>query len=72
MTLLLTGREDQIQVTEEVVKAAARNWSRRKEIMTPLLDRQGDHIQIRENLVEIIIDRFKSEVVLLDQRGDQV
>jgi hypothetical protein len=34
-----------------VVKAAARNWSNGKEVMTLLLDRRGDQITITEEAV---------------------
>ena len=43
MTLLL-NRRDQIQITEDVVKAAAGNIGNRKEVMILLLDRREDQI----------------------------
>jgi hypothetical protein len=44
MTLLLDRRGDQIQITEDVVKTAERNWINGKEVMALLLDRQDDQI----------------------------
>ena len=49
MALLLDRRGDQIQITEDVVKAAAEN---REEVMALLLDRRGDQIQITEDVVK--------------------
>jgi hypothetical protein len=52
MALLLDRRGDQIQVTEDVVKAAASNERNGKEVMALLLDRRGDQIQITEDVVK--------------------
>ena len=43
MALLLNRRGDQIRITEDVVKDAARNSS---ELMALLLDRRDDQIQV--------------------------
>ena len=47
MALLLDRRGDQIQITEDVVKAAASNGQNGKEVMALLLDRRGDQIHKR-------------------------
>ena len=52
MALLLDRRGDQIQITEDVVKAAASNGWNGKEVMALLLDRRGDQIQITEDVVK--------------------
>jgi hypothetical protein len=41
MTLLLQQRGEKVKVTEEVVKAAAGNWSSGKELMELLLQQRG-------------------------------
>jgi hypothetical protein len=45
-------RGDQIQINEEVVKAAASNSWNGKEVMALLLDRRGDWIQTTEDVVK--------------------
>ena len=52
MALLLDRRGDQIQITEDVVEAAARNRGDGEEVMALLLDRRGDQIQITEDVVK--------------------
>ena len=52
MELLLDRGGDQIQITEDVVKAAASNWRNGEEMMALLLDRRGDQIQITEDVVK--------------------
>lgn len=44
MTLLLDRRGADIQITEDVVKAAAGNLLNGEEVMTLLLDRRGDDV----------------------------
>jgi hypothetical protein len=70
VALLLDRRGDQIQITEDVVKAAASNWLCGAEVMALLLDRQGDQIQITEESI------WKNEkevmALLLDLRDDQI
>ncbi|KAK4205473.1 ankyrin repeat-containing domain protein [Triangularia verruculosa] len=76
MTLLLNRRGDQINITEEVVKAAAGNWQNGKEVMTLLLDRRGDQITITEEVVKAAAGNEGNgkEVMtlLLDRRGDHI
>ena len=76
MALLLDRRGDQIQITEDVVKAAASNWGNGKEVMALLLDRRGDQIQITEDVVKAAASNYGNgkEVMalLLDRRGDQI
>ncbi|KAN0080609.1 hypothetical protein V8E54_003813 [Elaphomyces granulatus] len=67
MALLLDRRGDQIQITEDVVKAAAKNgkeitedavktatgnWRYGREVMELLLDQRGDQIRITEAVVK--------------------
>jgi hypothetical protein len=40
------------RITEDVVKAAARNEENGKEVMALLLDRRGDQVPITENVVK--------------------
>ncbi|KAN0077784.1 hypothetical protein V8E54_006088 [Elaphomyces granulatus] len=76
MALLLDRQGDQIQITEDVVKAAAINWKNGKEVMALLLDRRGDQIQITEEAVKAAASNLGNgkEVMalLLDRRGDQI
>lgn len=73
MAQLLDHREDQITITEEVVKAAARNRGNGDEVTTMLLDRGGDKLIITEKIVSIIARYFYSKVMaLLFRRGDQI
>ena len=53
MAQLLGRRENQITITEEVVKAAARNRGNGDEVTTMLLDR-GDKLIITEKILSII------------------
>jgi hypothetical protein len=48
MTFLLDRKGDEIQIIEEVVKAAAEYWPSGREVMTLLLDRRGNDIQTTE------------------------
>ena len=59
--MLLDRRGDQIQITEDVVKAAASNWENGKEVMALLLDRRGDQIQITEDVVKAAASNWKWE-----------
>jgi len=51
MTLLLNRRGADVQITQEVVVAAAGNEGDGKEIMTLLLDRRGAEVQITQEVV---------------------
>lgn len=64
---LLTLDQHYIGVMQEEVIAAARNASNGKEVMTVLLDRRGDDVQITQEVVQ----RFDKEIitVLLNRRG---
>jgi hypothetical protein len=76
MTLLLDQQGDQIQITEDVVKAAAGNRGNGKEVMTLLLDQQGDQIHITEDVVKAAAGNGRNgkEVMtlLFNRRGDQI
>src|SRR5438874_9170488 len=73
MTLLLGRRGADVQITEEVVKAAVGN-DNGKEVMALLLDWRGADVQITEEVVALIAERFDHEVMtlLLDQQGADV
>jgi hypothetical protein len=68
--------EETTQITEEVVKAAARNSRNGKEVMTLLLDRRGADVRITEEVVKAAAGNSGNgkEVMtlLLDRRGVDV
>jgi formylmethanofuran dehydrogenase subunit D len=76
MTLLLNQRGSEVKITEEVVKAAAGNWNKGKEVMALLLDQRGDEVKITEEVVKAAAGNWRSgkEVIalLLDQRSDRI
>lgn len=41
-----------IEITEEMVKAAAENWQNGKEVMVLLLEKRGDEVEITEEVVK--------------------
>jgi hypothetical protein len=51
MALLLDQQGSNIQITQEVVVAAAGNYNNGKEVMALLLDRRGDEVQITQEVV---------------------
>ncbi|KAI4166568.1 MAG: hypothetical protein LQ343_007949, partial [Gyalolechia ehrenbergii] len=76
MTLLLDRREADVQITEEVVQAAAWNSRSGKEIITLLLNRRGADVQITEEVVRAAAGNYRSgqEIItlLLDRRGADI
>jgi NACHT domain-containing protein len=52
MKLLLDRGGDRIQITEDVVKAAAGNQGNGRQVMALLLDRRGDQVQITKDVVK--------------------
>jgi hypothetical protein len=76
ISLLLERGGDEIKITEEVVKAAARNERSGKEVMSLLLEQRGDEIKITEEVVRAAARNGRSgkEVInlLLEQRGDEI
>jgi hypothetical protein len=60
-------------VTEEVVKVAARNING-KRVMTLLLDRRGDDVQITEEVLKAAAKNSNEAIMtlLMDRRGDDV
>ncbi|KAH8649711.1 hypothetical protein BGZ60DRAFT_569767 [Tricladium varicosporioides] len=76
MKTLLMHYGDRIEITEDVVKAAAGNWGSGKEVIALLLDQRGDEVKITEDVVKAAARNWGSgkEVMtlLLDQRGDEV
>jgi hypothetical protein len=72
--LLLDRKEDEVQITEGVVKAAAVNWSNGVKVMGLLLDRKEDEVYITEGAVVQIANLFNQRIIrlLLDRKGDEV
>ncbi|KAL6695141.1 hypothetical protein J3F84DRAFT_39355 [Trichoderma pleuroticola] len=72
MALLFDQRGDQIILTENIIKAAARNDNGK--VMALLFNRRGDQITITENIVKAAATNSKKEVIalLLDRRGNQI
>ncbi|KAL7912268.1 hypothetical protein GGI35DRAFT_444828 [Trichoderma velutinum] len=72
MTLLLNQYRDQITITEDIVKAAAGNYS--NEVIALLLDRHGDQVIITEDIVKAAANIHTKEVIalLLNRYGDQI
>jgi hypothetical protein len=60
----LLGRDENIAITENVVKKAAWNWPSGKEVMQLLLT-QGENIAITEDVVKIIASNFDGETMQL-------
>ncbi|GFF33211.1 vegetative incompatibility protein HET-E-1, partial [Aspergillus udagawae] len=76
MRLLLEQRGDQIQITEDVVTAAAGNESSGEDIMALLLKERGHQIQITEDILKAAAGNESSGedimALLLKQRGHQI
>ena len=76
LTLLLVLKRDDVQITEEVLKAAAENQKYGHEVMALLLDRGGDDIQITEEVLKAVAGSEyggdKVMTLLLDRRGDDI
>lgn len=76
MVLLLDKRGDQFIITENIVKAAARNLRSGIEVMVLLLDRRGDQIMITDSIMRAAARNLRSGnemmALLLDRRGDQI
>ncbi|CAH0048258.1 unnamed protein product [Clonostachys solani] len=73
LELLLEERGDEIQITPEVVMAAARNGYR--EVLELLLEKRGDEIQITPRAVVAAIEsEYGTETLklLLEKRGDKI
>ena len=54
-----------VQITEEVIKAAAGNSESGTEVITLLLDRRGADVQITEEAVRVIAEHFDQAVMTL-------
>ncbi|KAF2177501.1 HET-domain-containing protein [Zopfia rhizophila CBS 207.26] len=81
LTLLLGLKRDNVHVTEKVVKAAAGNWRNGKGVMTLLLDRRGNDVQITEEAItEEVVKAAAGNresgkgvmTLLLDRKGNNV
>ncbi|GKT70501.1 ankyrin repeat protein [Colletotrichum tofieldiae] len=74
MALLFDKRGEEVQITKDVVEAAAGSGSR--ETMALLLDKRGDEVQITEDIIKAAAANWRSgqEIMelLLDKRGDEV
>ncbi|KAL2809268.1 hypothetical protein BJX63DRAFT_366537 [Aspergillus granulosus] len=76
MDILLKEMRAGLKVSEQVLKAAARNEESGGDVMALLLDRQGDQIKITE---DVVLAAARNEgsgkhimKLLLDQQGDQI
>ena len=77
MTLLLNRLEEKVQITQTVLRGAARNSRRNGEkLMALLLDRRGKEVQITEEVVEAAAgNRGNGEKMItlfLDRCGEEV
>jgi hypothetical protein len=70
LTVLLKLDRQYIQITEEVVEAAAGNYSSGEQVMTLLLDRRGADIQITEKAVAAIVRRFPPYIIDVRRMAD--
>lgn len=67
MALLLNQSGDEIIVTENVVKAAARNSKSAKEVIELLLDKRGDEIIVTEDVMKAAVTDEVFELLLEHQ-----
>jgi ferritin-like protein len=76
IAILLDQRGDEIKITEQIVKAAALNYTSGKEVMTLLLDRRGHEVKITEAVMKAAAENKGSGkeimALLLNRRGDEV
>lgn len=76
ITLLLDWREDDVKITEEVVKAAAGNEGWGEAVMALLLDQRGNEVKITEEVVKAAAgnEGWGGVVMtlLLDRRGNEI
>ncbi|RYO78032.1 hypothetical protein DL764_010156 [Monosporascus ibericus] len=74
MALLLDQRSAEVKITEEVVKAAARNADSGKDVMALLFDQRGDSTIVTPRLVETLAESFDAFAMkkLLTYCGDEV
>jgi predicted nucleic acid-binding protein len=76
IALLLTERENTIQISKEVVKAAAGNSSSGEEVMALLLKERGKEVQISDEVVKAAAGNSgsgeKVMALLLKERGKEV
>ena len=72
----LKQRGGEVEITEEVVKAAARNTQNGKEVMALLLGQRGDEVKITKEVVKAAAGNTQcgEEVMalLLKQGGEEV
>jgi hypothetical protein len=73
---VLFNRSDEVKITEDVVKAAARSWKSDEAMMSLLLDKRGNEVKITDRVVMAAAENSKSGgaimSLLLDKRGNEV
>ncbi len=76
MIILLDQRGDEVQITEEVVEAAAGNLMDGYRVTKLLLNRRGDQTPVTEEVVKAAagnsMDGYKITKLLFDRWGDQI
>ncbi|KAF4235559.1 hypothetical protein CNMCM8980_003251 [Aspergillus fumigatiaffinis] len=75
MSVLLDDYGDKLEITEEVVKTAARNQGSGAKVLALLLEERGDEIKITKEVVKAAAENVGGENVLallLEKRGDEV
>lgn len=65
MALLLDRQGYDVKITNNVVKAVARNCRSGKEVMALFLDRQGDDVKITDEMVKIAAHCGQESVLYL-------
>ena len=74
MELLLEKRGNEVEITTEVVKAAAGNyWG--KEVMELLLEKRGNEVKITTEVVKVAVGNYRGKEImelLLEKRGNKV
>ncbi|KAK6609501.1 het domain protein [Botrytis cinerea] len=76
MELLLELKRDNVEVTEEVVKAAVGNWKSGYELMKLLFDKRDEEITVTEEIVKIAVgNKYKGHELiklLFDKRSEEI
>ncbi|KAF7940451.1 uncharacterized protein EAE98_000578 [Botrytis deweyae] len=76
MKLMLDQNKENFQVTEDVVKAAARNTYFGYEVMKLLFEKRGEEITITKEMIKIAAENlrcgYKLMVLLFEKRGKEI
>ena len=76
VALLLSLKRENVPITEEVVKAAARRRENGGQIMKLLLDQRDDEIKITEEVIKVAAENrendYQTMKLLLDKRGNEI